>query len=241
MSDKSARTVEDALPGHESGQQEQPAASLRNNQPPTPPRSTNTLCDYSDVESVDSQRSPRRRRHRGGRKKRERKLQSVLQSTSEFEIPKTTRQEPETQTDADSVGSIHPPEEYDEEELQKARLSRASGSTRERSSTKDSQKDTRIKAFSVTRPESSSRRPVGITIERPKQVEEARHEGDGPSTTKGEEKPGGRKEEEEHKEKTETETETETRKPVSIRLDLNLEVEILLRAKIKGDITITFL
>lgn len=31
------------------------------------------------------------------------------------------------------------------------------------------------------------------------------------------------------------------RKPVQIRLDLNLELEILLRAKIKGDITITFL
>jgi hypothetical protein len=37
------------------------------------------------------------------------------------------------------------------------------------------------------------------------------------------------------------EPQKEERKPVSIRLDLNLELEIFLRAKIKGDITITFL
>jgi hypothetical protein len=237
MSKELTNSAEDALPDGELDQ-ERSAASLRSNQPPTPPRSNSALYDYSDVESVGSQNSmsTRRRRQRGGqRRKRDRKPLSVLQSATELEIPKTVPQEPELQADAESTGSTPPQEEYDEEQLRKARSSRTHGSTSERSSTKEPRKDTGIKAFSVATAESSGRRPVGITIERPKQAEKQRRESDGKGTTKTDEKPeGGRREEEE-------DTETDTRKPVSIRLDLNLEVEILLRAKIKGDITITFL
>jgi len=42
-------------------------------------------------------------------------------------------------------------------------------------------------------------------------------------------------------EKSQASQESTKAKPVAIRLDLNLELEILLRAKVKGDITITFL
>ena len=245
MSEKSISTVEDSLPDDELDQ-EQPATSVQNNQqPPTPPRSNSALNDYSDVESVDSQNSmsPRRRRQRGGRKqKRDRIPSSVLKSATEFEIPKSAPQEPEAQADAESIGITSPPEEYDEEALRKAKSSRARGSTSGRSSTKESQKNTGIKAFSVATAESSGRRPVGITIERPKQAEKPNRDRSGKGTTKTDENLAeGRKEEGEEEHEEQRDTEKETRKPVSIRLDLNLEVEILLRAKIKGDITITFL
>jgi len=146
-------------------------------------------------------------------------------------------------------------EDYDEEELQKARSSRAPSAKKDKTREKSKKRDTGIKAFNMKRAESSGGRPMGITIERPKAPGKSKGKQKakkkGKATKKAEkkaekeegaEKDGENDEDyEDEDEESETETETETRKPVSIRLDLNLEVEIFLRAKIKGDVTITFL
>jgi hypothetical protein len=199
---------------------------------PNPPKSNNASYDYSDVASVDSQNlaSPRRRHKRGGRRgKRGGKLQSV----SEFELPKGGQ--PEEQnilTDAEWKERTFYQNDYDAEELRKARSSRAASSKRGLSPRTSTSPDTGVKAFNVARAESSGgRRPVDITIERPNSTRTA----NGKENKKSDNRPEG---EDESKEQ---DGETETLKPVSIRLDLNLEVEVFLRAKIKGDVTITFL
>lgn len=207
------------------------------NQLPTPPTSNNASCDYSDVASVDSQDPTLRprRRQRGGRR---RKKGGKLQSVSEIELPKGGPSQ-DIPTDIESKEEVPPPEDYDAEELEKARLSRRGGSSRKRSLGTASRTDTGIKAFNLARAEESGgRRPVGITIERPKSTGKSKVK-KGNGNKKMEERPEG--EDEGEGDENSGDTETETRRPVSIRLDLNLEVEIFLRAKIKGDVTVTFL
>jgi hypothetical protein len=233
-----------------------PSQDVPDNEAPPSQNGDDASSDYSDVASVDSQNptSPRRRHQRGGRKGR-RKQGRKLQSVSEFAVPSPTGSETQdqaTQTGTDSkVGSGA--EDYDEEELQKARSSRAPSAKKDKTREKSKKRDTGVKAFNMKRAESSGGRPMGITIERPKAPGKSKGKQKGKKkgkatkkaekkAEKGEEKDGENDEDyEDEDEDEETETETETRKPVSIRLDLNLEVEIFLRAKIKGDVTITFL
>ncbi|RDW87829.1 hypothetical protein BP5796_03523 [Coleophoma crateriformis] len=85
--------------------------------------------------------------------------------------------------------------------------------------------ETGIRNFNIKKATGSDARPFGLTVEREgdreerqgKAAPEAASEGPKEGTTKDE------------------------RKPIAIRLDLNLEIEIFLKAKIKGDVTITFL
>jgi hypothetical protein len=193
---------------------------------PTPPRSNNALCDYSDIASVDSQNptSPRRRHRRGGRKRKScRKLQLV----SEFDLPRGSQpREQGIPTDTESKERESHQDDYDAEELQKARSSGFTGSNRQRSHLRKPKVDKGIRAFNMARAESSGGgRPIGITIERPNST--------GRAKGRGKRKGGGKSEEDEEGEGN--------RNPVSIRLDLNLEIEVFLRTKIKGSVTITFL
>jgi hypothetical protein len=193
--------------------------------PTPPPRCNNESGDYSDAMSVDSHHSAlRRRRHqRGGRKKKKRSER--VQSVSEFEIPRSGQTQEQTQSDPLEDTNASDSEDYDAEEWQKAKTCRPSTSGKKRSPRETPKADTDIKVFNLERAESSGdSRPLGISVERPKSKEKAKK-----GTTK-------------NREDSEDEDEiSDKKKPISIRLDLNLELEIVLRAKIKGDITITFL
>lgn len=193
---------------------------------PTPPRSSEELHDYSDAPSVDSEHSrPQQRRHqRGGRKPKQtggRKAQSCAgcgihcaQAQEHEEEEEEEEQEEEQEDNA--------ADDYDQQSLRNAR-SRKSAGAKPKLAPKS---DTGFKVFNLERAEASGgRRPFGVTVDRP----ESR------SNTQ-------RASQEEHsQQERKEEPQKEERKPVSIRLDLNLELEIFLRAKIKGDITITFL
>jgi len=246
--DASGNAPEDARSPSAETETEQAAAqppNRSNHQLPTPPRSSNASYDHSDAASMDSQNTTasRQRYKRGGRKKKKKKG-GKLQSVSEFELPKgAQRQEQETSPGVESRDDNAPyPEDddeardYDAEELRKARSSRPAAPSKERAPGKATKEGgTGIRAFNIARAEGSGGgQPVGITIERPKSKDKTKGKGKENKKASGG-KGGG------EGEGQDGETETETRKPVSIRLDLNLEIEIFLRAKIQGDVTITFL
>ncbi|KAH8648054.1 hypothetical protein BGZ60DRAFT_437829 [Tricladium varicosporioides] len=113
---------------------------------------------------------------------------------------------------------------------------------------------TGIKAFNIRKADQSGGRPFGVSVERPKSKTSSQKKRG--SKTKSKKKictECGRKKksreedwEDDSNEEGESSSEEEGekpkgKKPMSIRLDLNLELEIFLRAKIKGDVTITFL
>lgn len=85
---------------------------------------------------------------------------------------------------------------------------------------KEQTRDTGIRAFNIRRLRGEGP-PVGISIDRGEGAEGAKKNADG--------KGDGEKEK------------ADKPKPVSIRLDINLEIEVFLKAKIQGDVTITFL
>lgn len=102
--------------------------------------------------------------------------------------------------------------------------------------------ETGIKAFNLKRAESSGGRPIGVRAH-------PSSSGKKPSKSKTGKRPGEKKkkskkarvESESDEEGSVDSFEEQKQKPMSIRLDLNLMVEIFLKAKIKGDVTITFL
>jgi len=99
-----------------------------------------------------------------------------------------------------------------------------------------SSSETGVKAFNLKRAASTGgRAPFGVSVDREKSKKEKKKKG------KGKKKKKKQQESSEEESEESDEEEPEKRKPVAIRLDLNLELEIFLRAKIKGDITITFL
>ncbi|RDW72950.1 hypothetical protein BP6252_06857 [Coleophoma cylindrospora] len=85
--------------------------------------------------------------------------------------------------------------------------------------------ETGIRNFNIKKAAGSDARPFGLTVER----EGDREERQGKTAPEGASE--GAKEG----------TTKDERKPIAIRLDLNLEIEIFLKAKIKGEVTITFL
>lgn len=87
---------------------------------------------------------------------------------------------------------------------------------------KEKAPDTGIRAFNIRRLQGGEGPPVGISIDRGEDAE-------GTKKKSSDGKGGGGGEN------------SEKPKPISIRLDINLEVEIFLKAKIQGDVTITFL
>jgi hypothetical protein len=98
--------------------------------------------------------------------------------------------------------------------------------------------ETGIRAFNLKRAASSAGRPVGVraTTESKKSKKKAAKK------KKKKAKHEVKEEESEEEDSSEEEEDEEpATKPMSIRLDLNLVVEIFLKAKIQGDVTITFL
>ncbi|TVY84740.1 hypothetical protein LSUE1_G000635 [Lachnellula suecica] len=204
--------------------------------------STSTLAaDYSDVPSNDAEESSKQRRkyQRGGRKKKYDEEQN-LQSVSEANL----LNENENENDGDKEVAAKPTRPKS-----KRRESKRSGSK--------PPFDTGIRAFNLKRAESSGGRPFGLSIpgsDKPRSKSKSKPKSKPKPKSRrrkskepeeGEEKENWESEasEEESEEESEQEKEKEEEKPkpFSIRLDLNIELEIFLRAKIKGDVTITFL
>lgn len=194
----------------------------------TPPISNNAPSDYSDAPSVDLSHpsTQKRRNKRGGRKNRGR-IQP-LQTKSEIGISKRKDQEHH---------SPPQPESRDDDSSQAS----DSNSIGHKSSTENgrdpkpprpsdngkSKADTGIRAFNLKRAESSGGGPpIAVVVEHSK-----------PKRNPNSDRKEGNFWEPSDKE----EDETERTKCLQIRFDLNLEVEIFLKAKIKGDVTVTFL
>lgn len=195
---------------------------------PTPPQSTEELHNYSDAPSVDSQHShPQQRRHqRGGRKPKQRDGRQA-QSCSGCGIHCGQGREDDVEEESEPEEEQNEADDYDQQSLRNAR-SRKSAGARPKVAPKS---DTGFKVFNMERAEASGgRRPFGVTVERPESKKNTQSKGKKEQRNEQQNQEDGAEEEQK-----------EERKPVSIRLDLNLELEIFLRAKIKGDITITFL
>jgi len=190
--------------------------------------------DYSDVASVDSQKSATegRKYQRGGRKK---------SKSRTSRIPPV----PESQ---------NTPEDEDPEVIQQTEKKEVvcpeCASRKRTESPKPAAKpfETGFKAFNVKRAEASGGRPFGVRTKSSKKSK-AKYSPETKKKKKKKKKKMTRKKTtevqeydtvEESDEEPEEEEEP-AKKPVSIRLDLNLVIEVFLRAKIQGDVTITFL
>jgi len=182
--------------------------------------------DYSDVASVHSEdeASDRRKYPRGGRKK----------ATTKSRIPPV----PESQIARD-------PEHR--EELKAGETETQQGPCPECAARKQKTEaekkptpfETGIRAFNLKKAASSGGRPVGVRTTSSESKKSKKKSAKKKTTKK--KKPEPEVKESESEEESSSEEEEEERKPMSIKLDLNLVIEIFLKAKIQGDVTITFL
>jgi hypothetical protein len=204
--------------------------------------SPNIAEDYSDLGSTKSEEpaSDRTKHQRGGRK------QDDLGSTNSDE-PASDRKKyqrggrKEDTSRWNSLSSRLPPlgpdDGSDEEEEQEKEPSPEYERTEEQQPRERATPfKTGISSFNLKRAEGSGGRPMGVTIDDPKTKVSAEHEFDQQRRKTTPDK-GKQKEEREER----PQREPEEKKPVQIRLDLNLMIEVFLRAKIQGDVTITFL
>jgi uncharacterized protein (DUF4415 family) len=182
--------------------------------------SPNIAEDYSDLGSTKSEEpaSDRTKYQRGGRKQDDCRWNSL----------------------SSRLPPLGPDDESDREEEQEEEPSRADEPTEERQPRpRGTPFKTGISSFNLKRAEGSGGRPMGVSIDDPTTKVSAEHEFDQQrrKTTPNKGKQKAEREEREEK----PQREPEEKKPVQIRLDLNLMIEVFLRAKIQGDVTITFL
>jgi hypothetical protein len=201
--------------------------------------SPNIAEDYSDLGSTKSEEiASDRTKHQQGVLK-----QDDLGSTNSDE-PASDRKtykrggRKEDTSRWNSLSSRLPPlgpdDESDGEEEQEKEPSCADEPTDERQPRPRAKPfKTGISSFNLKRAEGSGGRPMGVTVDDPTTKVSAEHEFDQP---KRKTTPDKGKQREERPQR-----EPEEKKPVQIRLDLNLMIEVFLRAKIQGDVTITFL
>lgn len=100
--------------------------------------------------------------------------------------------------------------------------------------------ETGIKAFNLKRAESSGGRPIGVRAT-PSTSSKKPAKAKKPKKSSKKSKKAKAESDSEEEGESDDSFEEQKQKPMSIRLDLNLMVEIFLKAKIKGDVTITFL
>jgi len=190
-----------------------------------------TKADHSGDETSESQR---RKHQRGGRKPKP----SKSTQTSEAHKPwseRNGRLGPESDLD-----HHQPHDEIAEQDGDP----NAQESTTENGLPKDF--ETGFKAFNLKRAQSSGgRRPFGLSVDRGESKEERSKKSKKKKKKKKKKKSKRTEEDSDEDEDSDSSSSSDEepaeRKPLSIRLDLNLELEIFLRAKVKGDITITFL
>jgi hypothetical protein len=220
-----------------------------------PPTSPPLPDDYSDVDSVSSDDDPateRRKYQRGGRKQSTTKVarESRMPSVPESEIATEPNHREEVNMDSGIMqmngetrmnGRINVNEEPQKEKTtcpecaarkQKAELAQ------QPEPKQPSPFETGIRAFNLKRAASSGGRPVGVRATSENKKSKRKTQKKKKKKAKAEVKES---ETEEESSSEEEEKEPETKPGMSIRLDLNLVVEIFLKAKIQGDVTITFL
>lgn len=228
----------------------------------------NEASSYSDIDSQDPD-SPRRRYQRGGRKSTNTiprppsdNLEVELLEHSQ-KVLDHTQEEPKA-----SEGNDYDNEQLKKARTRSEHSRRAgrrpslgsrtgtgtgTGSKPKRPGFGNRRTETGIRSFNMKRAEESGggrrgSRPFGVTLERPKSYNTG---GGARKKSEVESEKGNRRSEKNNlegeveddgqQEEDQEDTEKDERKCVSIRLDLNLEIEIFLKAKIKGDVTITFL
>jgi hypothetical protein len=213
--------------------------------------------DYSDLAS-DSPSVERRRHQRGGRKKSEREsrlppvpkpapnddpqedetLEEYNQRIRMRNLNSTNRNEAQHEGDENQThGDYYGVDEGDNEPEESGTVcDRCKQKTRS-SAQPDSPFETGIKAFNVKRAQNSGGRPFGVRAT----SHSAKPKKSAAKKTKKQREKAAKEEMESSTEDSDRKDSENERKPMSIRLDLNLMVEIFLKAKIKGDVTITFL
>ncbi|KAF8850883.1 hypothetical protein BDZ45DRAFT_679510 [Acephala macrosclerotiorum] len=97
--------------------------------------------------------------------------------------------------------------------------------------------ETGIKAFNLKKASGSGGRPIGVRAQSTSEKKSKKSKKPKKSEKKGK-KPMDESDSDGDSDESEEEL---NQRPMSIRLDLNLMVEIFLKARIKGDVTITFL
>lgn len=219
------------------------------------PANTSTLpTDYSDVPSNNSEDSgkqkQRRKYQRGGRKK-------GLQSVSESNLPeedeadgyeprgKSTRRTTSSKTKLKHRDSGSRPSFDTGIKAFNLKRAESSGgrpvgmSVEDRRSKSKAKPKLKHKAKSKRRKEKQQKEEEEERKENwesETSSEEEEEESESENESEEEEEKKGKKKKSKKEEKKE-----EPKKPLSIRFDLNIELEIFLKAKIKGDITVTFL
>lgn len=203
-----------------------------------PPKSPPLPDDYSDVDSAQTEEdaaTERRKYHRGGRK----------QSTTNH--IRASRMPPVPESDIATEPKHREEGEMDQEDTQVNGTACPECAARkqkieEKQPTEQKQPtpfETGIRAFNLKRAASSSGRPVGV---RTSTSETKKSKKKSAKKKKKKAKAEVKESETEEESSSEEEEEQEEKpRPMSIKLDLNLVIEIFLKAKIQGDVTITFL
>jgi hypothetical protein len=189
--------------------------------------------DYSDVASPHSgeEGTERRKYQRGGRKKT--KPESRMPPVPEPQIAT----EPEHREELKMEEEKLPNGTSNETSTATACPECAARKQKEAEPKTPTPFETGIRAFNLKKAASSGSRPVGVRTA----SESKKSKKKSAKKKKKKAKPEVKEESEEESSSEEEEDGEPETKPMSIRLDLNLVIEIFLKAKIQGDVTITFL
>ena len=204
---------------------------------PTPPSSLDLPEDYSDFAPEDGQdpSTAKRKHQRGGRKASAAKPK-IIKGKSVTRIPRllpTDIPSDDRPEEEEEEENEDPPEEHLEEQKGVGESSKRTQTQPAPPSSEPNPIETGIRAFNLKKAKASGGQPVKIRSQKVK----AR------KSKKQKKKDKKRAALDESDDSEESSSDEDEGKPdeLSIRLGLNLVVEIFLKAKIKGDVTITFL
>ncbi|KUJ07576.1 uncharacterized protein LY89DRAFT_358474 [Mollisia scopiformis] len=251
------------MSGSEREREEQRKPEEMQNLPPTP--ESHPQDEFSAEGSESSAASDRRRYQRGGRKKstsarepRKSRIGPVPEPEGQDEdeqyeeaeraLIQDEPDEPIGEEEHDDPEEGYYEEGEEEEEEQEAAspknetlCSKCAAKTQQPEQQQQkapSPFETGIKAFNLKRAEASGGRPIGV---RATPNTSGKKSTDSKKSKKTKKSRKAKVESDSEEEGSDDSFEEQKQKPMSIRLDLNLMVEIFLKAKIKGDVTITFL
>ncbi|CAG8972352.1 hypothetical protein HYALB_00005020 [Hymenoscyphus albidus] len=213
---------------------------------------SNAAADYSDVPELPTPDIPKQQRkhRRGGRKQRQTEQQAAQdfpdsQGPEDEENEEFERQEGRGNITLPKL-KRRPTNMRRETGIRAFNLKRADSSggrpfgvslqKGDNDLEETKQTKSKSKTKTTTKPKNKAKRKVKCETcgRKSKREEEENWESQDSSDEESEE-------EKEVKKEPKEEEKPKAQKPMSIRLDLNLELEIFLRAKIKGDVTVTFL
>jgi hypothetical protein len=198
--------------------------------------------DYSDVASAPSEEdaaTERTKYQRGGRK------QSTTNHIRASRMPPV----PEAEAAAEPKHREEVPMDYEKAQVKGTACPECAARKQETAEKQPVEEkpptpfETGIRAFNLKKAAASGGRPVGIRAEtsESKKSKKKASKKEKKKTKKKQKAEPKESETEEESSSEEEDEEDERPRPMSIKLDLNLVVEIFLKAKIQGEVTITFL